>query len=64
MDGNKRTDHAAMEVFLVLNGFEIRAPVDEQEQIVLRMASSGELERDRFTAWLKTHIMVLEDVVD
>jgi len=25
VDGNKRSGHAAMEVFLVLNGFEIRA---------------------------------------
>lgn len=55
IDGNKRTGHAAMEVFLVLNGFEIDAAVDEQEQVVLRLAS-GELERDQFTAWLKTHI--------
>ncbi len=56
VDGNKRTGHAAMEVFLVLNGFEIRAPVEEQEQIVLKVAS-GELERDKFTAWLKVHIV-------
>lgn len=56
VDGNKRIGHAAMEVFLVLNGFEIRAPVDEQEQVVLQVAS-GALERDRFTAWLKTHII-------
>ena len=35
VDGNKRSGHAAMEVFLVLNGFEIRAPVDVQEQVVL-----------------------------
>src|SRR6267142_168705 len=35
LDGNKRVGHAAMEVFLVLNGYEIRAPVDEQEQIIL-----------------------------
>ncbi len=56
VDGNKRSGHAAMEVFLVLNGFEIRAPVDEQEQIVLQVAS-GELERDKFTAWLKAHII-------
>ena len=31
IDGNKRIDHAAMEVFLVLNGFEINASIDEQE---------------------------------
>jgi len=45
-----------MEVFLVLNGFEIGAPVDEQEQIVLQVAS-GELDRNVFTDWLKTHII-------
>ena len=56
VDGNKRTGHAAMEVFLVLNGFEIRAPVEEQEQIVLKVAS-GEMERDKFTAWLNAHII-------
>lgn len=56
VDGNKRTGHAAMEVFLVLNGCEIRAPVDEQEQIVLQVAS-GDLKRDKFAAWLKTHII-------
>ncbi len=31
VDGNKRVGHAAMEVFLVLNGREIEADVDEQE---------------------------------
>ncbi|MDC0831535.1 type II toxin-antitoxin system death-on-curing family toxin [Geitlerinema sp. CS-897] len=30
VDGNKRTGHAAMETFLLLNGREIRATVDEQ----------------------------------
>jgi death-on-curing protein len=28
LDGNKRIAHAAMEVFLVMNEFEISAPVD------------------------------------
>ena len=56
VDGNKRTGHAAMEVFLLLNGLEIRAPVDEQEQIVLQVAS-GRLERSGFTDWLKAHII-------
>ena len=51
VDGNKRVGHAAMEVFLVLNGWEIDAPVGEQEQIVLALAS-GELSRDEFTAWV------------
>jgi death-on-curing protein len=55
VDGNKRTGHAAMETFLVLNGFEIRAPVDEQERVLLQLAA-GELPRDKFTEWLRTHI--------
>lgn len=54
-DGNKRTGHAAMETFLVLNGLEINASVDEQEQVVLDLAS-GELGRDEFAAWLAGHI--------
>ena len=33
LDGNKRTGHAAMEVFLVLNGYEIHADVEEQEHV-------------------------------
>ena len=56
VDGNKRAGHAAMETFLVLNGFEIDASADEQEQIILQVAS-GELERDAFTAWLSGHVV-------
>lgn len=55
LDGNKRTGHAAMEVFLLLNGFEIQASVDEQERIVLQLAS-GELDREAFTRWLREHV--------
>ena len=35
LDGNKRVAHAAMEVFLILNGFEIIADADEQERLML-----------------------------
>lgn len=54
VDGNKRTGHAAMEVFLILNRMEIRASVDEQEQVILAVAS-GELQREMFIAWLRQH---------
>ena len=37
LDGNKRTGHAAMEVFLFLNGCEIQSPVDEQERAILQL---------------------------
>jgi len=55
LDGNKRTGHAAMEVFLFLNGFEIQSSVDEQERIVLQVAS-GEMDREAFTLWLRDHV--------
>ena len=54
--GNKRTGHAAMEVFLLLNGYELRAPVHEQESTLLAVAA-GDLRRDQFTEWVLTHIL-------
>jgi death-on-curing protein len=59
LDGNKRTGHAAMEVFLVLNGYEIRTTVDEQEHVILQVAAS-EIDREEFTAWLRSHIVAKE----
>ncbi len=55
LEGNKRTGHAAMEVFLFLNGVEIESSVDEQERIVLQVAS-GEMDREAFSLWLRDHI--------
>jgi death-on-curing protein len=56
LDGNKRTGHAAMEVFLVLNGYEIRAAVDEQERVILQVVTS-EIDREEFTTWLRAHVV-------
>ena len=58
VDGNKRCGHAAMETFLVLNGKEIEAPVDEVEKIILEMAS-GKLSLKDFVDWLAGHIRSL-----
>jgi death-on-curing protein len=55
VDGNKRIGHAATELFLFLNGHEIVAEVNEQEQTILALASS-EMEREGFVAWLQKHI--------
>jgi death-on-curing protein len=57
-DGNKRTGHAAMETFLVLNGYQINASIDEQVMITLQVAAS-EMGRDGFTEWLRSHITPL-----
>src|SRR5438477_8651404 len=56
VDGNKRIGHAAMETFLVLNGYELDAPVDEQERIVLQVAA-GELSREDFVEWIRGHVV-------
>jgi death-on-curing protein len=55
VDGNKRIGHAALEVTLVLNGFELAASVAEQEQIMLSLAS-GTLSRQEFTTWVTQHL--------
>ena len=51
LDGNKRIGHAAIEVFLLLNGYELHASVDEQEGIVLGVAR-GEMSRTELSGWL------------
>lgn len=58
LDGNKRIGHAAMETFLVLNGQEIAASVDEQEEVVLKVAA-GELDRGPFTEWLRPRLRTI-----
>ena len=56
VDGNKRIGHAAMETFLILNGFEIEATIDDQEKIILDLAA-GKVDREQFTIWLNNHIV-------
>jgi death-on-curing protein len=55
VDGNKRVGHAAMETFLVLNGYELRADVDDAEQTVLQLAA-GQLTRDVFVDWVTARV--------
>jgi len=59
VDGNKRIGHAAMETFLVMNGFELNAEIDESESTILRLAA-GELERSPFTQWVVQHVTKIE----
>ena len=55
VDGNKRVGHAAMEVFLILNGYEIAATVKEQERYFLSVAS-GQVTRSELTEWIENHL--------
>jgi len=44
-----------MEIFLVLNGTEVSADTDEQEQIFLNLAS-GEMTHEEFLLWLQNNV--------
>ncbi len=54
VDGNKRVGHAALEMFLIPNGYIIDATVDVQERIILG-AASGEVSREQLVEWLREH---------
>jgi death-on-curing protein len=54
VDGNKRVAHAAMEIFLLLNGREIAASIDEQERLMLSIASRG-TSREQLVVWLEAN---------
>jgi death-on-curing protein len=55
VDGNKRVAHAAAEVTLMLNGFQIKCGVDEQERVMLGLAE-GAVSREEFLSWLQAHV--------
>ena len=56
VDGNKRIGHAAMETFLILNGFELDAAIEEQEHLMLGLAA-GSLERSELVLWISEHLV-------
>lgn len=56
IDGNKRIGHAAIEVTLLMNGYEIQEDIDIQEIVILSVAAS-EMSRESFLEWLQQHIV-------
>lgn len=59
-DGNKRVGHAAMEVILLLNGHEIVASVDDQEEVIINVAS-GTMSHDKFASWIEQRVVECPD---
>jgi death on curing protein len=59
VDGNKRAAHAAMEVFLILNGLALLGTVDEHEQLMLDLAD-GRISREQLAAWLEQRVKPLD----
>ena len=58
LDGNKRVGHAAMEAFLILNGHELSAAVEDTEQLIVGVAS-GSVSRTELELWVRQHIVAL-----
>jgi death-on-curing protein len=58
VDGNKRIGHAAMETFLVLNGYELIADVDDAETVILNLAA-GDVSRGELLDWVTSHVQRL-----
>ena len=56
VDGNKRIGHAAVEVTLLMNGYEIQADVDAQEAVILAVAAS-KMDRQALVEWLQAHVV-------
>ena len=56
LDGNKRVAHAALETFLILNGHELDAGVDDAERTMLGLAA-GTLPREDLVAWVAQHVI-------
>ena len=59
VDGNKRIGHAAMETFLILNGQQLDADVDDAEQLFLKLAA-GEVERPELVDWITANLTEME----
>ena len=57
IDGNKRTGFVAAELFLRLNGYQMRA--DDSDCVMTMLAvAAGDLSEDEFASWLRSHTVV------
>jgi death on curing protein len=55
IDGNKRTAFVAVELFLVLNGYQLIAD-DAACVLTMLNLAAGDLDEAAFAAWLRQHI--------
>lgn len=53
-DGNKRTAYVAMELFLVLNGFELAAD-DASATLTMLSVAAGDTDEPTLAQWLREH---------
>jgi death-on-curing protein len=55
-DGNKRAGHAAMLLFLDINGYSFIGDLDDQERVIFAVADS-KMGREEFTEWVMAHVV-------
>ncbi len=53
-DGNKRTAYVAMELFLLLNGFELAAD-DASATLTMLSVAAGDTDEPTLAQWLREH---------
>jgi death-on-curing protein len=54
IDGNKRTGYMAMRLFLNLNGYDLKASLDERYNLLIKIAEKMK-DEESITRWLKAH---------
>jgi len=59
VDGNKRTAFLLAEGFVRIHGQRLRA-TDEQALVAMLSLAAGDIDQDRFAAWLRQHCAVAE----
>lgn len=60
VDGNKRVGHAALETFLVVNGFELQGDIHDAKRVVLAVAAA-DCGRQEFERWPRSSMHPLND---
>jgi death-on-curing protein len=54
VDGNKRIAFAAMDVFLRMNGYQLRTSSQEAYQVIIMMFERKELDIEHVSAWINS----------
>ncbi len=54
-DGNKRTAYVAMELFLMLNGYQLTSS-DADSVLTMLQVASGDIDEKKFAEWIRNSI--------
>jgi death-on-curing protein len=57
LDGNKRVAFFATDVFLRLNGWELRVDADKAHRFLIRLLETGKCDFDRLLPWIRRSLV-------